>query len=739
MQDFKNFDPQRLELLEARIMGNRHTPIVISDDEHDKKSNDSAGSASRNSHAEEQPEIKVTPQRKERRRKRKNDKSENSNDGSGEGVPGVKKISDFFRGTSGLSGSPGRGHTPSKSPSSSSHSMFPPSPSGNNLEYSSLHHSQQQQQQTQQPLAISTHSLPPTGRRELRSTETQTMMTAADIVRLYKVENELKAKSETMEQLARANKEMQRQLELIKKEGQKQIDLFTKSTSVIKELLIKESTIEKKEARTKSMENRLRLGQFTTQRQGASFVEQWVDGYAFTNLTKKQEKLGKEREELEQQRKLLLKRKPPNQTVTAKGNKPKGNGLDDGFAKPANFCHTPQEYFVRDEVIKLRLAALKKEEADLQSTLNDLERERNVHIREMKRIHNEDQSRFKDHTVLNERYLLLNLLGKGGFSEVHKGFDLKELRYVACKVHQLNKDWQENKKASYIKHAVREYEIHKSLDNHRIVKLYDVFEIDQHSFCTVLEYCSGSDLDIYLKMHKTISEREARSIILQMVSALKYLSEIKPPVIHYDLKPGNILLGQGSTIGDIKITDFGLSKRCEDEFYDSQEGMDLTSQGAGTYWYLPPETFRVGEGTVKINRNVDIWSMGVIFYQCLYGKKPFGHNLSQATILEQSVILKATDPNFPAKPAVSPEAKDFIRSCLIYDAQKRPDVEQISKHAYLTPPGKRSNAANSGSNAAALAMSTASNSSMSLFNKGPGQGQGQNQGQSGGSGESSSQ
>ena len=52
----------------------------------------------------------------------------------------------------------------------------------------------------------------------------------------------------------------------------------------------------------------------------------------------------------------------------------------------------------------------------------------------------------------------------------------------------------------------------------------------------------------------------------------------------YFICSGNILLSQGSAIGDIKITDFGLSKRCEDEFYDSQEGMDLTSQGAGTYW-----------------------------------------------------------------------------------------------------------------------------------------------------------
>lgn len=63
------------------------------------------------------------------------------------------------------------------------------------------------------------------------------------------------------------------------------------------------------------------------------------------------------------------------------------------------------------------------------------------------------QSRFNNHPVLNDRYLLLMLLGKGGFSEVHKAFDLKEQRYVACKVHQLNKDWKEDKKANYIKYA----------------------------------------------------------------------------------------------------------------------------------------------------------------------------------------------------------------------------------------------------------------------------------------------
>lgn len=58
-------------------------------------------------------------------------------------------------------------------------------------------------------------------------------------------------------------------------------------------------------------------------------------------------------------------------------------------------------------------------------------------------------------------------------------------------------------------------------------------------FCTVMEYCEGNDLDFYLKQHKLMSEKEARSIVMQIVNALKYLNEIKPPIIHYDLKPGN--------------------------------------------------------------------------------------------------------------------------------------------------------------------------------------------------------
>ncbi|CAH8543477.1 unnamed protein product [Heterobilharzia americana] len=97
--------------------------------------------------------------------------------------------------------------------------------------------------------------------------------------------------------------------------------------------------------------------------------------------------------------------------------------------------------------------------------------------------------------------------------------------------------------------------------------------------------------------------------------------------------------------------------------YNPETGMDLTSQGAGTYWYLPPECFETGREPPKISSKVDIWSVGVIFFQCLFGKKPFGHNMSQADILHENTILHARSIVFPSTTKVSDGAKEFIRKC----------------------------------------------------------------------------
>ena len=336
---------------------------------------------------------------------------------------------------------------------------------------------QQQQPQPNSNQAVASSQAPSGGSymySNLVSRAVQTDLTAKQIQELEtKSANDLEEKETKIDDLQRSADDLKRQVNVHQKTIDKQKEQLLKSTDVTKKLLIDKSMMEKKACRQKCMQNRLRLGQFVTQRQGASFVENWNDGHAFTELIKKQEQITLEREEIERQRKLLAKRKPASVQVKKNNNSSSnvnnssnsqtnnssstnssnnqnstGGGLANGtsgvgstasssvsgftdFAKPeapsssgaggssstASLNSSTKEltwyeYYEMDEILKLRQQNLKKEDADLQLELEKLERERNLHIRELKRIHNEDQSRFNNHTVLNERYLLLTLLGK---------------------------------------------------------------------------------------------------------------------------------------------------------------------------------------------------------------------------------------------------------------------------------------------------------------------------------------
>uniref|UniRef100_A0A6Q2YCU6 non-specific serine/threonine protein kinase n=1 Tax=Esox lucius TaxID=8010 RepID=A0A6Q2YCU6_ESOLU len=661
MEELHSLDPRRQELLEARFTG----VGVTKGSGHNESSNQSLGSVGSLSDKElETPEKKPNDQRTRKRKAEPYDASQ------GKGARG-QKISDYFE----FAGGSGPGTSPARS--------LPPV----------VRSSPQHQTLSNPPATVSA----PHNSSFDRSNDKKENPNWLPVF---------------LEACFYANCDLRRQLDEQQRMLERYKERLNKCVTMSKKLLVEKSKQEKMACRDKSMQDRLRLGHFTTVRHGASFTEQWTDGYAFQNLIKQQERINSQREDIERQRKALAKRKPPSMAQTPPPSleqnkrKSKTNGVESEALSQA-------EYHEQEEIFKLRLGHLKKEEAEIQAELERLERVRNLHIRELKRIHNEDNSTFKDHPTLNDRYLLLYLLGRGGFSEVYKAFDLTEQRYVAVKIHQLNKNWRDEKKENYHKHACREYRIHKELDHPRIVKLYDYFSLDTDSFCTVLEYCEGNDLDFYLKQHKLMSEKEGRSIIMQIVNALKYLNEIRPPIIHYDLKPGNILLVNGTACGEIKITDFGLSKIMDDDSYNSVDGMELTSQGAGTYWYLPPECFVVGKEPPKISNKVDVWSVGVIFYQALYGRKPFGHNQSQQDILQENTILKATEVQFPPKPVVTTEAKAFIRRCLVYRKEDRIDVHQLSSDPFLMPHIRKSVATSGASSAAIPSTSSSSNSSAS--------------------------
>ncbi|XP_061338185.1 serine/threonine-protein kinase TOUSLED isoform X2 [Gastrolobium bilobum] len=411
-----------------------------------------------------------------------------------------------------------------------------------------------------------------------------------------------------------------------------------KRTKIISDLLISVSKAERQEARLKVRQDSLRLGNVGVIRAGTILSETWEDGQALKDLNTQLRQLVETKEAIERQRKLFKKKQSD-----------KGDGTE-------TEAGLPEDVLIHDEIYKSRLASIKREEEIILRERDRYELEKGRLIREMKRIRDEDGSRFNNFQILNHRYALLNLLGKGGFSEVYKAFDLVEHRYVACKLHGLNAQWSEEKKQSYIRHAIREYNIHKTLVHRHIVRLWDIFEIDQNTFCTVLEYCSGKDLDAVLKATPILPEREARVILVQIFQGLIYMNKRTQKIIHYDLKPGNVLFDE---LGIAKVTDFGLSKIVENDV--GSQGMELTSQGAGTYWYLPPECFELSK-TPLISSKVDVWSAGILFYQMLFGRRPFGHDQTQERILREDTIIKARKVEFPSRPTVSNEAKVRILS-----------------------------------------------------------------------------
>jgi tousled-like kinase len=427
-----------------------------------------------------------------------------------------------------------------------------------------------------------------------------------------------------------------------------------------------------------------RLGRIVSARAGMRVIDTWEEGYASRDWqVRKEEWKSKHRALIEKQERLKQRLNAQQQNQQQGKNHIDTADTNDSTAgtTDATTILSPLEVQEAQESIQMHMEALLREEKELlteEQTLND---EKGAHIRALKRVASEDASRFKNRTKLHDRYVLDCLLGKGGFSEVWKGYDLRELREVAVKIHQLDPRWPDSKKENYTKHVSREYEIHRNVRHSRIVSLFDVFEIDNNSFATVLECCKGTDLDTLLKRKKRLPERQARSILLQILTGMQYLSQpsasgSRQGIIHYDLKPGNILFDE---FGDAKITDFGLSKIVDTP--DPAESMELTSQGAGTYWYLPPECFVTGE-QVRISNKVDVWSIGVIFYQMLYGLRPFGEGKSQDKLLSDHTMLNAQDVHLPEKPAISEAGKDFVKQCLTYDQAFRPTIAQLCENPY---------------------------------------------------------
>lgn len=224
-------------------------------------------------------------------------------------------------------------------------------------------------------------------------------------------------------------------------------------------------------------------------------------------------------------------------------------------------------------------------------------------------------------------YRVVRKLGQGAMGEVFECVDERLSRRVALKsIRPMMID------PLLLCHLAREAKLQAGLDHPNIVKLIDMGYSDSIPYL-VMELADGGDLKERLAKGR-IPHQEVAVLIRDCAQALDHAHE--RGVLHRDLKPSNILLkkadssdnhspGNGSTAGTMspRIADFGLAR-----FMEGRTHVTQSRSAVGTPAYMAPEQFRAGG---HFGRCSDIFALGVILYECLTGRSPFGSDSIAAT------------------------------------------------------------------------------------------------------------
>ena len=205
--------------------------------------------------------------------------------------------------------------------------------------------------------------------------------------------------------------------------------------------------------------------------------------------------------------------------------------------------------------------------------------------------------------IIAERYMLVTALGEGGMADVYLAVDTILNREVAIKIlrGELGKD------PVALLRFQREANAVSKLNHPNVVDVYDVGEYEGRHYI-VMEYVRGRTLKQLISQRGALQADEAVNIMIQLTSAVQHAHENN--IIHRDIKPQNVLVKDDGTV---KITDFGIAL--------AHDAVQLTQTNAvlGSAHYLAPETTR---GETPTNQ-VDIYALGIVFYELLTGSVPF--------------------------------------------------------------------------------------------------------------------
>jgi eukaryotic-like serine/threonine-protein kinase len=241
--------------------------------------------------------------------------------------------------------------------------------------------------------------------------------------------------------------------------------------------------------------------------------------------------------------------------------------------------------------------------------------------------------------ILNDRYKIKKQLGKGGMGAVYLAEDLSLEQQVAVKV---NQNPQEESTSQFL----REARLLAALKHPHLPRVIDYF-INGTSQYLVMDYIPGKDLGELLEKEGAQPVELVLKWAQELGSALTYLHQQTPPVIHRDIKPGNIKLGAN---GAAILVDFGIAKAADNS--------QVTAAGAWGYTpgFAPPEQY----GSARTGPYSDQYSLAATLYNLLTGQRPAE---SVKRVLENATLasIRLLNPAVPAHTASSIERALSVR------------------------------------------------------------------------------
>ncbi|KAM0970251.1 hypothetical protein ACFX13_018617 [Malus domestica] len=271
----------------------------------------------------------------------------------------------------------------------------------------------------------------------------------------------------------------------------------------------------------------------------------------------------------------------------------------------------------------------------------------------------------------DKRYTIGKLLGHGQFGYTYVATDRANGDRVAVKRIDKNKMIL----PIAVEDVKREVRILQALAGHEnVVHFYNACEDDSYVYI-VMELCEGGELldRILEKKDSRYTEKDAAVVVRQM---LKVAAECHlHGLVHRDMKPENFLFKSKALDSPLKATDFGLS----DFIKPGKKFQDIV----GSAYYVAPEVLKRKSGPES-----DVWSIGVITYILLCGRRPFWDKTEDGIFKE--VLRKKPDFGRKPWPSISNSAKDFVKKLLVKDPRARLTAAQALSHPWVKEGGDAS-------------------------------------------------